>query len=95
MKGQEFSVLSQWLDSHPEILNWVAQDLGFRALKPTGRRGMSVETVLRAGILKQYWQVSYEILSCNDVDSISCRAFARLDSELTPKKSSLQHKCDS
>jgi len=88
--GQELEGMSQWLDSHPEILEWVAQDLGFRVLKPTGRRGMSVETVLRAGILKHDLKVSYEKLSFHLVDSISCRAFARLDSELTPKKSSLQ-----
>ncbi len=88
--GRELEGMSQWLDSHPEILEWVAKDLGSEELKQTGRHGMSVETVLRAGILKQYWQVSYETLSFNLVDSLSCRAFARLDGELAPKKSSLQ-----
>jgi len=88
--GQELEDMSQWLDSRPEILEWVAEDLGSKECKATGRQGMSVETVLRAAILKQSWQVSYEKLSFHMVDSVSCRAFVRLDNELTPKKSSLQ-----
>ncbi len=87
--------MSQWLDNHPEVIEWVAEDLGSKELKQTGRHGMSVETVLRAGILKQYWQVSYKRLSFHLADSLSCRAFARLDEELAPKKSSLQHQCHS
>lgn len=88
--GQELENMSQWLDSHPETLEWVAEDLGCKNLKKTGRHGMSVETVLRAGILKQYWQVSYKRLSFHLADSVSCRAFARLESRQAPKKSSLQ-----
>jgi IS5 family transposase len=82
--------MSQWLDSHLEVIEWVAEDLGSKELKQTGRHGLSVETVLRAGILKQYWQVSYKKLSFHLADSLSCRAFVRLDEELAPKKSSLQ-----
>jgi hypothetical protein len=26
--GQELEGMSQWLDGHPEILEWVAEDLG-------------------------------------------------------------------
>jgi IS5 family transposase len=89
-EGQEIEGMSQWLDSRPEILEWVAEDLGSKELKATGRHGMSVETVLRAGILKQAWQVSYKRLSFHMEDSMSCRAFVRLDSDLTPKKSALQ-----
>ena len=88
--GQELEGMSQWLDSRPEVLEWVAEDLGTKELKATGRHGMSVETVLRAAILKQAWQVSYKKLSFHMEDSISCRAFVRLDSDLTPKKSALQ-----
>lgn len=77
-KGQELEGMSQWLDSHPEILELVVEDLGSKKLKSTGRHGMSVETVLRAGILKQAWQVSYEKLSFHLEDSISCRSFVRL-----------------
>jgi IS5 family transposase len=88
--GQELEGMSQWLDSRPEVLEWVAEDFGSKELKATGRHGMSVETVLRAAILKQAWQVSYKKLSFHMEDSISCRAFVRLDSDLTPKKSALQ-----
>lgn len=88
--GQELECMSQWLDSHPEVLEWVAEDLGSKKLKATGRHGMSVESVLRAGIIKQSWQVSYKKLSFHLEDSISCRAFVRLDKDLTPKKSALQ-----
>jgi len=82
--------ISQWLDSDPETLEWVAEDLGSKDLKKTGRHGMSVETVLRAGILKQYWQVSYKRLSFQLEDSVYYRTFVRLESEPLPKKSSLQ-----
>jgi IS5 family transposase len=88
--GQELEGMSQWLDSHPEVIEWAAEDLGSKELKQTGRHGMSVETVLRAGIYQQYWQVSYKKLSFHLADSLSCRAFVRLDEELAPKKSSLQ-----
>ena len=50
--GRELKLMSDWLDEHPEVLEGVAADLGRDRVKPTGRRGLSVETVLRCALLK-------------------------------------------
>ena len=56
--GEELKRMSDWLDNHPEILDWVTSDLQEREVEDTGRHGMSVEAVLRCVILKQYRQLS-------------------------------------
>ena len=89
--GRELKAMSGLLDEHPEVCSWVAADLSQRGLelKPTGRRGLSAEAVLRAGLLKQHRQLSYEELAFHLSDSASFRAFARLPVHWTPKKSVL------
>jgi IS5 family transposase len=89
--GRELLAMSGWLDAHPEILDWIALDLCQADVKETGREGMSVESVLRCAILKQYRQLSYEALAFYLEDSNSFQAFARLPFGLRPKKSVLQH----
>lgn len=76
--GQELKIISEWLDGHAEILDWVEADLQKEGIKDTGRRGMSVESVLRCAILKQYWQWTYEELEYHLIDSDSTYGFARL-----------------
>lgn len=51
---------------------------------------MSIESVLRCAILKQYWQQSYVALEFNLEDSDMYKAFARLPINFSPKKSTLQ-----
>jgi len=88
--GRELEGMSAWLDAHPHILTAVMADLCRRGLKPTGRRGLSAECVLRCAILKQHRQLSYEELAFHLQDSASFQAFARLPGNERPKKSALQ-----
>ncbi len=88
--GRELQAMSEWLDEHREVLDWVARDVRRRGLKPTGRSGLSVESVLRCALLKQHRQLSYEELAFYLYDSASFGAFARLPMHWCPKKSALQ-----
>ena len=54
--GRELGKISAWLDSHSEILDWASADIRRENLKATGRSGMTIESILRAGILSRYWQ---------------------------------------
>ena len=88
--GRELSGMSDWLDRHTDLFVLVAADLGGYGRKDTGRQGLSAESVLRCGLLKQYRQLSYEELAFHLEDSASFRAFARLPFSSRPKKSALQ-----
>ena len=89
--GNELKNISMILDQHLEVLDWVEKDIQAIDLKDeSGRKGMSVESVLRCAILKQHRQLSYEELSFTLLDSLSCQTFARLTDGFVPKKSALQ-----
>jgi len=88
--GRELSGMSDWLDGHTDLFVLVAADLGGDGRKDTGRQGLSAESVLRCGLLKQYRQLSYEELAFHLEDSASFRAFARLPFSARPQKSALQ-----
>lgn len=88
--GRELSGMSDWLDRHTDLFVLVAADLGGDGRKDTGRQGLSAESVLRCGLLKQYRQLSYEELAFHLEDSASFRAFARLPFSSRPQKSALQ-----
>jgi IS5 family transposase len=82
--------MSDWLDNHSEVLEWVERDLRPGPLEASGRKGQTVESVLRCALLKQYRQLSYEELAFYLLDSVSFQAFARLPLEFVPKKAALQ-----
>lgn len=88
--GRELAGMSAWLDTHVEVLDWVAEDLKLSSVKATGRRGMTAESVLRCALLKQHRQLSYEELAFHLLDSASFQSFARLPMDFMPKKSALQ-----
>ena len=88
--GRELEMMSQWLDGHRQVCDWVHEDLRSRGVKDTGRNGLSAESVVRCGLLKQHRQLSYEELSFHLQDSLSFQAFARLANQRRPKKSGLQ-----
>jgi len=88
--GKELKGMSDCLDRHREILNWVMLDLHLKDTFETGRNGLPAESVLRCAILKQYRQLSYEELAFHLSDSASFQAFARLPRQFFPKKSVLQ-----
>ena len=87
--GRELKAMSHWLDEDRELIGPVAEDLRRHGVKETGRQGLSAESVLRCGLLKQHRQLSYEELAFHLEDSASFRAFARLPLSWTPKKSVL------
>ena len=60
--GRELKAMSDWLDQHLDLLDWVAADVKQRNVEQTGRKGLTIESVLRCAILKQYRQLSYEDL---------------------------------
>ncbi len=79
------------LDQHLEVLDWVEEDIKTINLKDeSGRKSMSVESILRCAILKQHRQLSYEELSFTLQDSISCHTFVRPIDGFIAKKSALQ-----
>ena len=86
----ELCSLSQWLDAHPQIINWVFDDLRSEATHDTGRDALSAESVLRIAFLRQRTQFSFEYLAFVLMDSPLYRAFCRLAPNQTPHKPSLQ-----
>ena len=88
--GKELKAMSERLDRHREMLDWVAMDLHLKDVYDTGRQGLPAESVLRCALLKQYRQLSYQELAFHLSDSASFQAFARLPVCLFPKKSALQ-----
>ena len=88
--GRELQAMSQILDRNPGILNLVYEDLiGVRDAE-TGRTGMTAEQAVRAAILKQYRNLSYEELAFHLADSSAFRAFAKLSRGQYPSTSTLQ-----
>lgn len=88
--ADELSKISTWLDAHSEVLDWVEADIQRKDLKATGRTGMTIESILRAGLLLRYWQWTYEELAFHLMDSAVNDGFARLPRSLYPKASTLQ-----
>ena len=88
--GQELKAISEWLDGHPGILDWVETDIQNREVSDRGRKGLTVESVIRCAILKQYQQLSYDELAFHLMDSVSFQTFARLRDGQVPKKACLQ-----
>ncbi len=88
--GLELKSMSVWLDQNMDLLDGVAADINPCTVEDTGRKGLSVESVLRCALLKQYRQLSYEELVFCLMDSASCQTFARLSLQWFPKKSVLQ-----
>jgi IS5 family transposase len=82
--------MSAWLDQNMDLLDWVAADINPCTVEDTGRKGLSVESVLRCAILKQYRQLSYEDLVFCLMDSATCQTFVRLSMRWFPRKSVLQ-----
>jgi IS5 family transposase len=82
------------LDSMTAELAMVCRDLvgrGRKAGSNRGREGMTAEQVLRAAIVKQMFDVSYDALAFHLEDSVQLRSFCRISpSALAPKKSALQ-----
>lgn len=88
--AQELKTISNWLDRHVDVLDFVSADVQRKSLKSTGRSGMSIESILRCGILKQNRQWTYDELAFQISDSATAAAFVRLPNGLSPTDSALQ-----
>jgi IS5 family transposase len=77
---KELVGISKILDKNPIINEWVLQDLtrNKTTLSNTGAEGMTAEQVIRAAIVKQMENFSYEDLAFHLIDSISYRSFCRI-----------------
>jgi IS5 family transposase len=87
---RELEQISKILDANPRVVELVYGDLVKRARADTGRQGMTAEQVLRAAILKQYRELTYEELAFHLEDSDAFRSFSRLEMGQYPAKSVLQ-----
>jgi IS5 family transposase len=90
--ARELQAMSDLLDAVPRVVDLVHADL-VRGLRDpdAGREGMTAEQVLRALIVKQMNDFSYEVLAFHLADSRSYRAFCRLGiGDGAPSKSALQ-----
>jgi len=90
--AEELKEIGEILDSDPDLVNLVAEDLN-RGLRfpERGARGLPPAMVLRALVLKQLHGYSYEELAFHLTDSVSFRAFCGIDpGQKGPKRSALQ-----
>jgi IS5 family transposase len=92
VRARELAAISGVLDALPLAVDLVYADLLDRKGRPeTGREAMKAEQVLRAMVIKQRFDLSYDGLSFVLADSNSVRAFCRLPMSMsTPAKSTLQ-----
>jgi IS5 family transposase len=79
--------ISDFLDTQPEVLEMVRQDLQ-RGLKnpKTGRKGLTPEQTLRSYVLRRIKNVDYRELRSQIAEGISLRCFTRFFSSPVPKK---------
>jgi len=87
--SQELQQIAVILDRHPEFVEWVHCDLTNNK-KTTGDKGMSSEQIMRAAIIKNIRNLSYEQLAFNLTDSVSTRSFLMMDLGESYRSSCLQ-----
>lgn len=88
--GTVLERVSEIIDAHPHWLDWIEADLGPKVQGYVGREGLSIETILRCLIAKQFLQVSYRRLAFMLSDSLAFLQFARLTPHgKAPSKSAL------
>jgi IS5 family transposase len=87
--GHELKKMSEIIDRHPEFAIQVHNDLTADK-NDTGSCGMSAEQVLRAAVLKNIHNLSYEKLAFNIIDSNSSKAFLMMDLDEKYSSSGLQ-----
>lgn len=70
--------MSRLLDEHPDMSEWVLQDLVGDKKENVGREGLTGDQVLRLGLLKQLRDYSYREFPFQIADSTSVRRFVRI-----------------
>jgi transposase, IS5 family len=75
-KTAELERISRILDENPIIYDLVMQDIESKSIRSrSGAKGMTAEQVIRAAIIKQMFEFTYEDLAFHIVDSKSIRRF--------------------
>ena len=88
--GQQLKIISSILDANPAIIEVASVVLVKTNTNGTGRNGLSVDSIVRAGLLKQMMGLTYDELSFYLQDSVSYSTFARIDHLNGPSKACLQ-----
>ena len=88
--GRELEGMSKILSENKQMLDMIHTDLTAFKDNTTGRKGLNADQILRSAILKQYHGLSYDDLEFHLSDSVTFRAFARIEHNQYPKKSALQ-----
>jgi IS5 family transposase len=88
--GQQLKIISSILDQNPAIVAIAAKVILTADTKETGRNGLTVDTIVRAGLLKQMMGLTYDELSFYLQDSVSYTTFARVEYLNGPSKTCLQ-----
>ena len=71
----ELDAVNRILDAIATIYDLAMQDLSPRAKRRAGANGMSAEQVVRAAIIKQMFEFSYQDLAFHLLDSVTLRRF--------------------
>jgi IS5 family transposase len=78
-QAEELSTISRILEGNPIIYDLVMQDLCPKRIKSkAGAKGMTAEQVIRAAIVKQMFEFSYQDLAFHLIDSVSLRRFCHI-----------------
>ena len=88
--SQELRVISEILDSHPEIYDKALEDITQGKRTYRGSRGMSGEQVVRCALLKRMHGLSYKKLNFHLSDSESFKEFSRTGYRKRIARSTLQ-----
>lgn len=86
---REYEEMSNILDAHPQLLDLVLADIKGDAAANKGRKGVTAELVLRALLVKQQNDLTYNDLAFHLNDSLTYRWFCRLHPTQTISKSAL------
>jgi IS5 family transposase len=79
--------ISEFLDTQPEVLERVRQDLEWGLKNPkTGRKGLTPEQTLRSYVLRRIKNLRYRELRNQIADGYTLRCFTRFYSAPVPKK---------
>lgn len=86
----ELKNIDQILGELPQIFTLASKDLIDNKTKQVGAKGMNVEMVVRAAMIKRMNNWTYEFLAIQTIDSVMTRAFIGYDLEKPISTSSLQ-----
>ena len=88
--GQQLKAMSSILDENTLINDIAAECLIDPSKKDTGRNGLTVDSIVRAAMLKQMMGLTYDELSFYLKDSVSYNSFVRVDYREGLSSSNLQ-----